>query len=87
MYCFPYDPELRRKWLRAINRADIERFTENWRVCGDHFHEDDFICESQDTHVARIKQREGETLKVKKLKPCVIPSIFKGLKVRQSVTL
>jgi len=78
LYRFPYDHELRRKWLRAINREDIDRYTDNWRVCADHFHEEDFVYESQDSHIARIKQRDGKTLKVKKLKSCAIPSIFKG---------
>lgn len=74
LYRFPHDPCLRRQWLRAIHHEGIDKFTENWRVCAEHFRENDFVFESQDSHLVRIKQRDSERLKVKKLKSCTIPS-------------
>ena len=78
LYRFPFDQELRQKWLRAINRQDVDNYTDNWRVCAEHFTEIDFLNESEDTHTTRLNQRESKTLKVKKLKSSAIPSIFKG---------
>ena len=75
-YRFPFDQSMRLQWLHAINR-DAEFFTENWRICAFHFNETDFITVSQDTRKVRIGGRESEHLKVKRLRPCAIPSIFK----------
>ena len=66
MFCFPYDPNMRRKWLTNLHRDDLKDVSDikkSMRVCSKHFLPDDF----------------ENTPKLRKLKPSAWPRIHPNL--------
>ena len=71
------DKELCEKWIRANPRENFVP-TMYSRVCAIHFKPTDFIYESTDSNPRRKKAKidNGKEMKIKHLKPGVVPSIF-----------
>jgi len=63
---FPKNPKLRRLWKLACKRQD-EFDEEKWRICSNHFSEDDFQRDLKNELLNRPL--------VKKLKPDVVPTL------------
>lgn len=78
MFAIPQDQRLRRKWIRAISRRDFA-VTKYTKVCGKHFSDSDFVEDSHDTNLTRRKRRQNQKLSRSRLKPGVVPRIFRNL--------
>lgn len=73
-HCYPSDPQLREKWIRANPRKDFVP-TKHSRLCSLHFQPSDFVAVRSDSNTHRAKHK-SETLVKRYLKEGVVPSLF-----------
>jgi len=73
-HCFPCDPELREKWIRANPRKDFVP-TKHSRLCSRHFQPSDFVDVRTDTNRSRLQKKSEKPLR-RDLKKGAIPSVF-----------
>ncbi|QQP51335.1 THAP domaincontaining protein 5like, partial [Caligus rogercresseyi] len=75
LHIFPKDEELKKIWLRSIKRKDFVP-SKHSRVCSRHFQESCFVLERQDSNNSRSKNNCLSSMKLAKLKPGAIQTIF-----------
>ncbi|CAB4058390.1 unnamed protein product [Lepeophtheirus salmonis] len=72
-HSFAKNDDLREKGIRAIHR---EGFVPS--VCSRHFHESCFQLERNDKNVTRLKNNTSKGMRLAKLNPYAVPTIFPG---------
>ena len=62
-------PELRKKWIKKINRPKLE-IKSHTPICARHFRKKDFVPQSEN------KDKFGRQRKQLRLKPTAVPSLY-----------
>ena len=79
LHKFPMNQELRNVWIRRISRTNFVPSV-NSRLCSLHFHETDFITESNDTNTTRRRSKSCNWNRQRRhLKPDAVPSNFPNM--------
>ena len=81
---FPSDSVLKDKWIRKIQRHDIDKNgkvssykpTNSSKVCSLHFYESDFVKDSRDSNATRKRKRQEFQLQKLQLLPNAYPRKF-----------
>ena len=76
-FCFPKAPNLRREWIRRVNKANFQP-TRHTVLCSDHFPSDSFLSESVPEFLQLIGLEQRPIRR--RLKHGALPVLFKRTK-------